>query len=242
MAWPKRRSRPDSGEKFRVTEAINRLELHVLATIEPEFKMEDIPRAFWSDHLVDTLSKPFALVPDSMHAEYWEYNVTLPVLGVHDVTVDVRFDLRQVSMLRPAQGQIECRRPQIDPILDVLTRMNHEVKEFNKVRVVGDWLNKYATHGAANYYCPWLKGLLPSDHAVNSLSGQRFDEPKADMAHIAPLMRECGAIVATAILAPKNVRPYNGFSVSFRNQVAQTHPGLEKPVFSRLDSQNINVL
>lgn len=88
--------------------------------------------------------------------------------------------------------------------------------QFEKVRKVTRWLNEHATVGAARHYCPWLAGVLPADHAFNEANGQIFREPVVSMAEIVPVMRECGVIMASALLAgepEKDVR--NNFMVHF---------------------------
>lgn len=201
MVWRRRRSsrNPTPRNPFdEAYEAINKLEYAVVATIAPAFTLEDIPRAFWTDDVVDKLTTAFPLT-NSMVRRAYHSELATPLF---DCYVMVRID--EAKMLCPEDCTAKLRDTDSGKkILDTLSQIYDTVVTFNKVRTMVDWMNKKDHHftlGAAKHFCPWITSLLPENHGIHKVDGVKFNIPRAAIP--ADAMREVGAIVAMGNLAP----------------------------------------
>jgi len=110
-------------------------------------------------------------------------------------------DLHAAKCCYPDLGRTAIQdTPYTAKYTQTLTELTAEHRQFDKVREVIAWLNAHATPGAARHYCPWLGSLLPSDHAYHAVKGTKFQDVGIPL-DVANTMRECGVIIARALLA-----------------------------------------
>ena len=218
MGWPKRRRSSwatPPGKFDGAFHHIDKLERKVIGTVERSFDMMTFPRAFWPDDIVDKLTAAYPYVHDADRDNNWCDTIDLELNGTK-VQCTFNVDTESLLMLRPGDDTVTVRETAA-PFINVLAKIHHEVAEFHKVRQVVEWLNANATPGAAKFYCPWLAALLDENHPFHAMTGIKLDEPKTSMAEIAPVMRECGSIIATALMAPETVDLETSFTMTFRS-------------------------
>lgn len=181
--------------------ALERVERNVIARVtDVRFTAEDLVRWMFPDHLVDTVKKAYPFVRNQDQGTWIAEQFTLPIDG-RGVQCTFTIKADAVGMLVPEAGCARNDEGRVGPVLHTVTEAYREHVKFEKVRQVLRWLNENATAGAARHYCPWLTSLLPSDHAFNQAAGHIFREPLVSMTEIVPVMRECGAIMAAALLS-----------------------------------------
>lgn len=197
-------------------EGIDTLERTVAArSIETHFTLEQVARWMLPDETVDKLQAAFPYTRDGDRTAHWYEEMTLPI-EFPAVRCHLTIHAKSIGMLVPASGQARDNQARSPDIMLSLRAAYGVHLQFEKVRQVARWLNLYATVGAARHYCPWLTGILPTGHAFHEASGQIFREPSKSMAEIMPTMRECGAIMASALLAGDDPgSPKTGFGVRF---------------------------
>lgn len=180
---------------------IDTLERNVIETIaDVPFTADEVTR--WlvgNDAIVEKLKAAFPYTRDQDRTTYWHQVVALPVAGTCLFTVNVKAP--EIAMLVPSSNLAPSfSRDDRHPIIDTVQNIYREHQKFEQVRKVVSWLNDNATAGAARHYCPWLTSVLPADHPFHNASGQGYREPAVSMSEIVPIMRQCGAIMASALL------------------------------------------
>jgi hypothetical protein len=126
-------------------------------------------------------------------------------------------DVGSMRMCRPAHGSTELQdTPARNAIIQALSEARAIHARFNEVRRVVAWLNKHATPGAARYYFPTIRALLPNEtHSVHEAAGQRFKEPSENVGPIIPAMRSASTTIAGALLCHEGDIPGPSFCVQF---------------------------
>lgn len=201
----RRRSRgaPPPKALDQAWQGIDKLEYAVIErTKDVPVTAEQVIRWMYPDDIVDKLHAAFPHVRDVDRGHYIVATVALPdPVGECTFNIRVKDDrLDGFQMLIPAHGLARNNQERMGPIVDMLRPIYEHHAQFEKVRTVVRWLNEHATIGAARHYCPWLTSVLPTQHEFHKVDGQLFREPRVPMVEIAPLMRECGAIMAGALL------------------------------------------
>lgn len=191
------------------------------ASVEAHFTGEQVVRWMFDDIMVDKLKAAFPITRDQDRTSFLHETMTLPVVfPAVSCTFTVKVKSPEIAMLVPAPGLVAIKEDRGVHIMETV-RAAYEIHErFEKVRKVTRWLNMFATIGAARHYCPWLTSVLPADHPFQEASGQIYREPAKSMAEITPTMRECGAIMASALLCHSaDGKPDKGLvAVTFRGQ------------------------
>lgn len=184
-------------------ENIDKMEAaYAYRTVTPEcMTLRDVLHYLWPGDLVHHLTAAFPYVRTLDRTDIVERFVRTP-FSSYAWTMHVA--LRQAEMLCPSPGLTHVDDEHgagNHPLTQAMMEIEGVVLKFNKVRQVVDWLNKYATPGAARYYFPALSALLPPDHPFNKADGLRYKEPKQNITEIVPTMREASTIIASGLLA-----------------------------------------
>lgn len=160
--------------------------------------IHDVMRWLWDDRTVDTMAAAYKLSePGVRRSSSWLEPVSFPNTGMR-VAFYVDFDA--AGMIQPKAALVSPNPARTEPIMYSLLYAFGLWKQFNEVRFVLNWLNDYATVGAARYYFPSVCGLLPSEHPVHDADGQRFRPTTANVGPIVPIMRRASVTVAGALL------------------------------------------
>lgn len=200
MTRRRRGSLPPFADAFG---ALDKLEQHAIPrTVCAQLTPLEIVRCLWPDDVIDTLMRAFTLThqrPEFMSAQPF---VSMP----HGTNGRVNFTAHAVGtgILVPKMPAVFREdAPRAEDFRVAYWRTVEEHKKFMLVRGVVGWLNAHATPGAARHYCPWLGALLPRDHPYHTARGDTFREPSG-LSEMAPSMRECSVILASALLACPN--------------------------------------
>lgn len=187
---------------YGVDAIINILEYNVISnTIEVPFSAEDMLNWLYPKEQLELLRKAFDHVREIDRGYVQTEHVVMSGLAF-----SLTLYMNKMKILCPVNAVIIPECP--DEYKRVFVQIAYEHAQFNKVRRVVEWLKNHATPGAMRHFCPWLSGLLPSDHKFHQLNGEHYLSPAEPMREIIPAMRECGAIVASALLCP-SAQPNN---------------------------------
>lgn len=189
----------------------------IAAQMAPEFTMDQFYRWVLKDEVVDKLRAAFPYVRGADQSSYAVHEMVLPGI-MTGASLSCQFSARanKEGILVPDTTHWVNDPARYEPFRAVLVQAYTEHRKFETVRQVLRWLNQYATAGAAKHYCPWITGIMPGDSPFHTASGTLYREPSASMAQIMPLMRECGAIMASALLLGDRPPLGGSLSVSFR--------------------------
>lgn len=187
------------------------------ATLQAHFVGEDVVRWMFDDNIVDRLQSAFPITREQDRTSYMQETITFP-RGI-SCTFMVNVKSPEIAMLVPATGLVAPRNDRGVKIMETVNAAWQLHQQFEKVRKVVRWLNLYATVGAARHYCPWMTSILPGDHPFQEASGTMYREPVRGMFEITSTMRECGAIMASALLCrERETTKTNLVAVTFRGQ------------------------
>lgn len=181
---------------------IDKLEHAVMhATVVSNLTVLDVCRALWPPDMIDPLMAAFHRIRDVDRTDWRE---CVPIV-LHGLAAPIKCNFilttSLAGVLHPRHGYANVTSLQADPVVSLVAEAHHVHLQFEKVRRVVRWLNDNATVGAARHYCPWLGSVLPVDHPFQEVDGVIFREPSKPMNEIVPVMRECTAIVAAALMA-----------------------------------------
>lgn len=166
-----------------------------------EFGMEEVVRWLWPEEIVRRLKDAYPYAAVTYHSVAQLDDVFVPGRDGTGGLFNLKVDTTQAGMCTPAlQNMHEVPYGGFDMIEDTIRKLETIVREFNTVRMVVNWMNDYATPGAARYYFPVLGTLLPPDHPFHSCGAARFKEPTANIAPMIPLIRESLTIVTQGLL------------------------------------------
>lgn len=182
-------------------------------TNDARFSGMDLVNWLLPADVVDRLQAAFPVIRELDRTQHWNLETTLPLeFPAQTCTFQIKVNSPTIHMLVPSRG-LGSRKPDDPndrPIMETLRAAHLVHTQFNKVRKVVDWLNDFATIGAARHYCPWLTSILPPDHPFQEATGLSYREPKMSMIGIVGTMRECGAIMASALLCGEAEDKTNG--------------------------------
>lgn len=180
---------------------ISKVEANVIRRmVDVDFSAEDVTAWMFPDDVIATLRAAWPLIAARDRSQWTFQRLSLPIHGTQDVMVSLTLKLGHLKVCVPeqkAQNNLE-RYPRIGT---ALAAAYAEHLKFEKVRRVVRWLNANATAGAAKDLCPWLTSIVPADNPFHTATGRGYRHPQGDMSEITPIMRECSAIMAGALLA-----------------------------------------
>ena len=217
----RRRSSAEIANPFiRAMNSIRSKELDVFyATIEAQFTMDDVVAWLFPEDVIRKLKDAYPLAVSSYHTNFTLASFPLP----SGAKVHLSLDLDCVKMQCPMSGKDTIQDHKAAPaIMGLLEATCMVHNQFNKVREVIDWFGEHhVTIGAAVYYWPTIKSLLPSEHPVHKASGERYCAVNG-IAEIIPLLRETATIMAGAYLCPLvNKTRGNNLQVTCADKYAQ---------------------
>lgn len=201
---------------------INKLENAVITRmVVPDFTVDRALYAMFLPDVVDKLKAAFPLIRSMDRTSHLSEDLIIPVEGATAVTAVVTIAARKAGILCPEKGNLRMERVlAYEPLVRAIQESYDQHARFEKVRAAVRWLNEHATVGAARHYCPWLTSILPADHPFQSATGVIYREPTAGIGEIMPTMRECAAIMASALLCGNldHESDKGDFKVAFRGR------------------------
>ena len=222
MGPKRRREKTIDGKikQFVVDGAITEMEAAVAyRTVTAGFTVEDVVDWLWPRRVTETLraAHPYIYTKTTCHTS--AALCLAPPLPMVSLTLE----LKDYGMVVPADGLLEITSSDTSRnIENAIKEFEYIHRQFNKLRSVVNWLNTYATVGYARFVFPQLGALLPAGHPFHEADGLRYKDPTRDISTIASTLRECGAIIASGLLASpqdvKNERHVFGFAVHPDNQ------------------------
>ena len=199
---------------------INDRELDVYhATVEAQFTMDDVVAWLFPEDVIRKLKDAYPLAEVPYRSNFTMMGLPLP----SGAKVSLSLDLDRVHMQCPKRDTVHNLLPDAPAIFSTLQAVCDVHAQFDKVRKVVDWFGEHnVTAGAAAYYWPTVKMLLPPKHAVHEATGERYREVTG-IGDIIPLLRETTSIVAGACFCPKAPSvPRSQFSVTVGGVYAKT--------------------
>lgn len=181
---------------------IDKLEMAVITrVVEADFTVDQALYALYEDDTVNKLKAAWPLTRDGDRGSYINERVIIPAAGATAVTATVIVHAKAAQILVPEAGNAKMERVlAYEPLVRAIQEAHEQHLRFEKLRAAVRWLNLYATPGAARHYCPWMTAILPADHAFQKLDGVIYREPECGIGEIMSTMRECAAIMASALL------------------------------------------
>jgi hypothetical protein len=224
-----RRGRKEPPKPFaQAFDAIDRLERNVVAAkVKPDFTVQDVLRMLYPDDVVDKLQAAYPLTRYQDQGSYMVESIPwegAPRLTIYGKAAKMLIPERNLSVFNQVRGE---------PLLQALTAVLREHRQFDRVRYVVRWLNEHATAGAARHYCPWLTAILPSSHPIHQSSGSQYKEPTQGTGEVMDAMRDSAGIIAMALLCPEDTTPRHGLSVAFSGPRQPVHR--EAPLYASQD-------
>ncbi len=213
-------ARPFEGTLYNVAKLE---QLVINKTIKVDFAPLDVATWLFGTETVNILQAAYPLVQSYSRGGSFAGDVTLNFGSVTQsgIRCSVRVDNEHVKMCSPDSklAKPDFEHPRAGEIANAIEKAFSYHMKFQKIRQVIAWLNDHSTIGAARHYCPWLVSILPAEHPFNDASGITFKEPSQPMADILPIMRECGVVIASALLCgdPDKIEAKDQVDVMFRN-------------------------
>ena len=174
---------------------LSRLQVNVTAaTVAVTFTVEDVMRAVLPDEIVDHLKKAYSMCPPP-----WRDTLAYQV-PITNGTCSVQVSVKNL-MLLPRDELMKLQPDRFLKLVPTLEQLHTIRRRFQQVEQVISYLQENATIGAVRYYWPTVISLLPADHEIHRVDGQRYQEPP-NVAQWVPRFRETSATVASALLCP----------------------------------------
>lgn len=181
-------------------DCVDTLEMNVIRRLPPvTYDVSHVMHALYPAHILEKLKVAWSICDEDCRRDTLYQRVQFPYAAAYP---QVMFTLKpDAAGLLPPKQAMAVQYLQEPLVLETVKRIHDQFLQFEKVRRSVMWLNDHATVSAARHYCPWLANLLPSDHPIQKVDGQLFKQPTASMGEIIHDMRQCEAIVASALLA-----------------------------------------
>ena len=203
MARRRYKAPPFEGAEKGITELEQRV---AMRTTDVQFTLNDVVDWLFPPEVVNALKTAYPFTRSIDKGNSTDPGVILPVMttGMTHCQLHVRLE-EDLSMLSPDMAYV--RKDVADrfvgsPIHAAFAQVYSTHLQFNKMRKVVAWANEHLTAANAKDYIPWLAGVLPRDHALHYYEGVAKEPAVSPPPEILGYMRECGALMGSALLCP----------------------------------------
>lgn len=171
-------------------------------TVTTGYNTSDVCEWLWPPYIVDALRGAFPYIRNLDKSEARDELLLVPDRGATTIRFNFVLRVQDAHMCAPEHGYARIQETPMAPTIEASIRGVAEVhRKFEQVRKVVTWLNDNASVGAAAYYFPSLRSLLPARHPLQEAKGELYREPKRPLAEIASDMREAMTTIAMGLLS-----------------------------------------